>query len=56
VRILDGVRQPILALGVFDEPAFDTCLAALRAWGDRPDAALWYAVSWAEGRRRGGAA
>ena len=24
---------------------------ALRSWGARPDAALWYAVSWAEGRR-----
>jgi SAM-dependent methyltransferase len=50
-RILDGVRRPILDLGVFDEPAFDACLAALRTWGGRPDAAMWYAVSWAEGRR-----
>jgi SAM-dependent methyltransferase len=56
VRILDGVRRPILDLGVFDEPAFDVCLAALRSWGERPDAAMWYAVSWAEGRRPGGAA
>src|SRR4051812_2788198 len=53
-RILDGVRRPILDLGAVDGPAFDDCLAALRSWGARPDAALWYAVSWAEGRRPGG--
>ena len=51
VRILQGVREPILALGEFDAATFDECLAAVRAWGRRPDAALWYAVSWAEGRR-----
>jgi hypothetical protein len=50
VRILQGVREPILALGEF-EAAFDECLEAIRAWGRRPDAALWYAVSWAEGCR-----
>ena len=51
VRILDGVRDPVLALGEMDAAGFDGCLAALRAWGTRPDAAMWYAVSWAEGRR-----
>jgi SAM-dependent methyltransferase len=55
-RILDGVRQPILDLGVFDESGFDGCLADLRSWGDRPDAAMWYAVSWAVGRRPDGTA
>ncbi len=49
VRIFEGVRQPILALGEFDPPTFDACLAAIRAWGQRPDAAYWYAVAWAEG-------
>ena len=51
VRILDGVRGPILALGEWDSAAFDACLAAIRSWGARPDAALWYATSWAEGYR-----
>lgn len=50
-RILEGVRDPILALGEVDAAGFDGTLSALRAWGDRPDAAMWYAVSWAEGRR-----
>ena len=50
-RILEGVREPILALGEFDAATFDSCLAGIRAWGDRPDAAYWYAVAWAEGVR-----
>jgi SAM-dependent methyltransferase len=50
-RILVGVREPILSLGEFDAPAFEACLAALRAWAKRPDAAFWYAVSYAEGVR-----
>jgi SAM-dependent methyltransferase len=54
IRILEGVRQPILAISEVDEIAFDACLMALRVWSARPDAALWYAVSWAEGRRPGG--
>ena len=51
VRILDGVRQPILDLGEVDAGYFDDVLTALRRWGERPDAGMWYAVSWAEGRR-----
>jgi ubiquinone/menaquinone biosynthesis C-methylase UbiE len=51
VRILNGVRQPIFDVGEVDAAGFDAGLAALREWGQRPDAAMWYAVSWAEGRR-----
>ena len=51
VRILEGVRDPILQLGQFDEQTFSACLHAVRQWAHRPDAAFWYAVSWAEGRR-----
>jgi ubiquinone/menaquinone biosynthesis C-methylase UbiE len=51
VRILEGVREPILALGQYDDESFATCLHAVRHWANRPDAAFWYAVSWAEGRR-----
>ena len=51
VRILEGVRGPLLDVGEVDEAAFDACLAAVRHWGGRPDAAIWYATSWAEGRR-----
>jgi ubiquinone/menaquinone biosynthesis C-methylase UbiE len=51
VRILEGVRDPILALGQFDAQSFATCLTTIRHWAHRPDAAFWYAVSWAEARR-----
>jgi ubiquinone/menaquinone biosynthesis C-methylase UbiE len=51
VRILEGVREPILKLGQFDEQTFAACLQTVRQWAHRPDAAFWYAVSWAEGRR-----
>jgi ubiquinone/menaquinone biosynthesis C-methylase UbiE len=51
VRILEGVREPILALGEFEPGSFDACIQSIREWAHRPDAAFWYAVSWAEGRR-----
>jgi SAM-dependent methyltransferase len=50
-RILEGAREAILSLGDFDAAMMDECLAAFRRWGERGDAALWYAMSWAEGRR-----
>lgn len=51
ISILDGVRDPILAIGEITASEFDSTIAALREWGRRPDVALWYAISWAEGRR-----
>jgi SAM-dependent methyltransferase len=51
VEIIQGVREPILSLGEFDSPSFDERIQALRTWGQRPDAAFWYAFSWAEGVR-----
>lgn len=51
IRILEGVREPILEMGEFDAASFATALAALRDWSQRPDAAYWYAIAWAEGTR-----
>jgi len=53
VGILQGVRAPILGLGDFDDNAFDGCIDNFREWGQRPDAAMWYGISWAEGVRPG---
>lgn len=50
ITILEQVRGQILSLGDFDGPAFDHTLAELHDWGKRPDAAIWYAISWVEGR------
>ena len=53
VGILQGVREQILKLGDFDDNAFDGCIDNFREWGQRPDAAMWYAISWVEGVRPG---
>lgn len=50
VHILEQVREPVFALG-FPARDVDAALDALRAWGERPDAAFWYGVAWAEGVR-----
>ena len=42
VGLLQGVRGQILDLGEVEPASFDGCLAAIRSWGKRPDAALWY--------------
>ena len=47
---LRGAREAILAPGTLDGGALDALLAELARWAERPDAALWYGMSWAEGR------
>jgi SAM-dependent methyltransferase len=51
IGILEGVRDRLLAKSLIAEPDYRRALADLRAWGERPDAALWYEVLWAEGVR-----
>ena len=50
-RILVGTRDLILATGHIDELAFDDGITAFKKWGGRPDAACWFAMNWAEGKR-----
>ncbi|HEY2953719.1 MAG TPA: methyltransferase domain-containing protein [Candidatus Eisenbacteria bacterium] len=50
--ILEGARAAILAAGPIERDAFDATIAAIHAWGARPDAAIWFARCWAEGVRR----
>lgn len=51
VRVVEGVKREVLALGEFDEASFNERIAAVRSWANRRDAAIWYAISFAEGRR-----
>ncbi|MHC4082032.1 MAG: methyltransferase domain-containing protein [Planctomycetota bacterium] len=51
--VLDGARDTILGLGGTDDAAIDTGLESLQAWSRRSDAAFWYCMCWAEGRRPG---
>jgi SAM-dependent methyltransferase len=46
--IFTGARDAILATGGVSAAEFDAAQAALRAWGERRDAAFWYSISWAE--------
>ncbi len=50
-EILVGARSMILATAQIEGAAFDQGLDALKEWSNRPDAAFWFAVCWAEGRR-----
>ncbi|HET7452618.1 MAG TPA: methyltransferase domain-containing protein [Thermoanaerobaculia bacterium] len=49
--ILEEARDLVLAGDAIDGRAFDAALAALREWGKRPDAAIWYVRNWAAGRK-----
>ncbi len=53
IRILEIAGERILHEGLLEKDTLSASLEALRAWRRLPDAALWYAVSWAEGRRAG---
>jgi serine phosphatase RsbU (regulator of sigma subunit)/SAM-dependent methyltransferase len=53
IGIMDGAREEIVAFGLSDHDRIDAALAAFRDWSHRPDAAMWYTTSWAEGVRPG---
>ena len=46
-----GAREAIVGDGLLPTSVFDSSLAELRHFRDRPDGAFWYAVSWAEGTK-----
>ena len=46
------IRMPALIVVALLLVRFDAAIAATRAWGERPDAAFWFARCWAEGIRR----
>ena len=51
IGVLEGAKQKMLEFGLFDARTFEEAVAALRAWKHRPDAAIWFAMAWAEGVR-----
>ena len=51
IGILEGAKNEMKALYSSDE-RFETDLEAIRAWSILPDATLWYAANWAEGRKK----
>ena len=51
IGVVRGARQAIVSHGLLDPELFDEAIEALKKWGGRPDAAVWYAIAWAEGLR-----
>ena len=51
VQVLAGAREHVVARGGLDAAAFDDRMDVLGAWIRRPDAAVWYPMCWAEGRK-----
>jgi SAM-dependent methyltransferase len=48
-QVLVGARGLILEVGI-EAAQFDAAMQALAAFARRPDAAIWYAMAWGEGR------
>ncbi|HSP34776.1 MAG TPA: methyltransferase domain-containing protein [Thermoanaerobaculia bacterium] len=44
-------RQAFLDNALLEEAQFDAAAESYRAWARRPDAALWFSMCWAEGRK-----
>jgi SAM-dependent methyltransferase len=49
--VIDGARRTIVDAGLLDGDAMDAALGALDEWRHGRASTLWFAVSWAEGRR-----
>src|SRR5689334_10604799 len=49
--ILAMAKKTIVEEMFFDEAYFDQSLANFQEWARRPDSAMWYGISWAEGTR-----
>ncbi len=51
IGVIAGAKMNIVNGGMMDERMFDEAISGIRKWGERPDAAIWYAMAWAEGIR-----
>ena len=50
--VVRTARDTIIAQRLFDAGDFDRVMEDYRVWSQRPDAALWFSVAWAEGVKR----
>jgi SAM-dependent methyltransferase len=49
--VLESSREDVVRGALLSDAALDAGIASFRQWGSRPDAAIWYAMAWAEGVR-----
>lgn len=47
--VVRTARETIVSMRLFDGDAFDRVMDEYGRWSQRPDAALWFSVAWAEG-------
>jgi len=52
IGVVNTARRTILEQSLSDPKTFDTAIENYQEWARRPDAAIWFAMSWAEGIRR----
>ena len=50
-NLMTGARSSMTSPGGLEETQFEEGMKAIETWSSRPDAALWYATCWAEGKR-----
>jgi len=51
IGVIVGAKSLIVNGGMMEEQMFDEAINEIRKWKQRPDAAIWFAMAWAEGRK-----
>jgi SAM-dependent methyltransferase len=51
IGVIMGARETIIRAGVLSADSFDAAIVSIRDWSQNKNAAIWYTMSWAEGRR-----
>ena len=49
--VIRSAKESIINMALFERQDFDNVMEQYEIWSRRPDAALWFAVAWAEGAR-----
>ncbi len=51
IGVVNGARATVIDAGLLDAAQFDAAIESLHEWSRGATATIWYAMSWAEGRR-----
>src|SRR5688572_2765038 len=52
IGVISSARATVVEAGLLNAAAFDAAIVSLQEWSRDASATIWYAVSWAEGRRQ----
>lgn len=53
IGVLRSAKDRMVEWELIGEDAFEAACASIESWQRQPDAAIWYAIAWAEGVRAG---